>query len=71
MHQPTPTSTRERPHAVRQGGGPVKGPERAAPHGEPPAPSTRPRSPAQLTSFWPAALKHLGKPANGSPAREL
>ena len=35
-----------------------------------PAPSTRPRSPAQLTSFCPAPSKHLGKPANGSPGRE-
>jgi hypothetical protein len=30
-----------------------------------------PRSPAQLTSFCPAPSKHLGKPANGSPGREL
>ena len=35
-----------------------------------PAPSTRPRRPAQLTSFCPAPSKHLGKPANGSPGRE-
>ncbi len=30
-----------------------------------------PRSPVQLTSFCPAPSKHLGKPANGSPGREL
>ena len=35
------------------------------------ATSTRPRSPAQLTSFCPALSKHLVKPANGSPGREL
>jgi hypothetical protein len=61
----------ERPHVVRQGGGPVRVPERAAPPGAPPAPSTRPRSPAPLTSFSPLPSKHLGKPANGSPGREL
>jgi hypothetical protein len=30
-----------------------------------------PRSPAQITSFCPAPSTHLGKPANGSPGREL
>ena len=30
-----------------------------------------PRSPEQLTSFCPAPSKHLGKPANVSPGREL
>ena len=35
------------------------------------APSTRPRSPAQLTSFCPAPLGHLGKPANGLRGREI
>jgi hypothetical protein len=59
MHQPTPTSTRDRPRVVRQGGGAVKGPERAAPPGAPPAPSTRQRSPTQLTSFCPAPSKQL------------
>jgi len=30
-----------------------------------------PRSPAQLTSFCPAPLGHLGKPANGLRGREI
>ncbi len=41
------------------------------PPGAPPRPGTRPRSPTQLTSFCPSPLEHLGKPANGSPGREL
>jgi hypothetical protein len=61
MHQPTPTSTRERPHAVRQGGGPVKGPERA------PAPTWgtaraqhAPTKPRAAHLFLARGLKALG-----------
>jgi hypothetical protein len=71
MHQPTPTGTRERHHAAPQGGAAVGGGQRLPPPRASPAPSTRPRSPAQLTSFCPALSKHLVKPANGSPGREV
>ena len=71
MHQPTPTGTRERHHAAPQGGAADGGGQRPPPPRASPAPSTRPRNPAQLTSFCPAPSKHLGKPANGSPGREL
>jgi hypothetical protein len=53
-----------------QGGGADQALGRPPPLGGATAPSTRPRSPAQHTSFCPAPSKHLGKPANGSPGRE-
>ena len=66
MHQPTPTSTRARYHAAPQGGAAVGGGQRLPPPRASPAPSTRQRHLAQLTSFCPAPPGHLGKPANES-----
>ena len=66
MHQPTPTSTRARYHAAPQGGAAVGGGQRLPPPRASPAPSTRQRNLAQLTSFCPAPPGHLGKPANES-----
>ena len=71
MHQPTPTSTFERPQDPPQGGVSALCIKADTPPGAPPRPCTRPRSPAQLTSFCPAPLEHLGKPANGLRGREI
>ena len=71
MHQPTPTSTFERPRDPPQGGVSALCIKADTPPGAPPRPCTRPRSPAQLTSFCPAPLGHLGKPANGLRGREI
>jgi len=71
MHQPTPTSTFERPQDPPQGGVSALCIKADTPPGAPPRPCTRPRSPAQLTSFCPAPSTHLGKPANGSRGLEI
>ena len=53
------------------GGFRVHTPELGTPPGAARAALAGPRSPAQLTSFCPAPLGHLGKPANGSRGREI
>ena len=53
------------------GGFRVHTPELGTPPGAARAVLAGARSPAQITSFGPAPSTHLGKPANGSPGREL
>jgi hypothetical protein len=71
VHQRTSTGTNMTDRLLHWGGFEFTPPNSKPPPGAARGALPGPRSPAQLTSFCPAPLGHLGKQANGSPGREL